>query len=200
MDEKSLFEDQLFMLWILFRNKYQTPGPSRPNILPKEELPGLELNPPVDTDEYAIFLAYVLALEAVKYLEQDSHKQNIIGLICFLYSNEAFEHWFKSRSLHNCRKPSESLLKMYQDHDDQHYNVWKKKDSTEQGKKAAEARHSKPGGSREKRAKIQELWASGKYQSRDICVEQEAAALGMSLSTARKALIGTPDPKPPESS
>lgn len=59
---------------------------------------------------------------------------------------------------------------------------------------AADARHSKPGGSREKRRQICAAWASGKYSSRDICAEQECAALGMSFSTARKALIGTPDP------
>lgn len=59
---------------------------------------------------------------------------------------------------------------------------------------AANTLHSKPGGSREKRDAIRQAWASGKYSSRDICAEQECAALGMSFSTARKALRGTPDP------
>lgn len=59
---------------------------------------------------------------------------------------------------------------------------------------AADARHSMPGGSREKRRQIKEAWASGKYSSRDICAEQECAGLGMSFSTARKALRGTPEP------
>lgn len=44
-----------------------------------------------------------------------------------------------------------------------------------------------------KRQKIREAWASGKYSSRDICAEQECAALGMSFSAARKALRNTPD-------
>jgi hypothetical protein len=61
-------------------------------------------------------------------------------------------------------------------------------------KKGAEALHNKPGGSREKRAKIRELWATGKYDSRDRCAEQEFAALGMSLSAARRALRNTPEP------
>ena len=61
-------------------------------------------------------------------------------------------------------------------------------------RQAAEALHSKPGGTREKRAAIRSIWSSGKYSSRDICAEQECASLGMSFSTARKALIGTPDP------
>ena len=59
---------------------------------------------------------------------------------------------------------------------------------------AAEKRHSSPGGSRSKTLLIRELWASGKYSSRDICAEQESAALGMSFSAARKALRKTPDP------
>ena len=63
-----------------------------------------------------------------------------------------------------------------------------------QAQRAAIARHSKPGGSREKQQYIREIWATGKYSSRDICAEEECAALGMSFSTARKALRGTPDP------
>lgn len=59
---------------------------------------------------------------------------------------------------------------------------------------AANARHSKPGGSRDKRQQIRDIWGSGKYSSRDICAEQECAALGMSFSSARKALRGTPGP------
>lgn len=59
---------------------------------------------------------------------------------------------------------------------------------------AAEARHGKSNGTREKRARIQAIWASGKYSSRDLCAEQEYQALGMGFSTARKALQGTPEP------
>ena len=62
------------------------------------------------------------------------------------------------------------------------------------GKHGANASHDKPGGTRDKRAKIIALWSTGKYSSRDICAEQECAAIGMSFSTARKALRGTPDP------
>ena len=62
------------------------------------------------------------------------------------------------------------------------------------GKKAVEARHNQPGGSREKRQRIQDIWASGKYSSRDRCAEEECAALDMSFTAARKALRNTPDP------
>jgi len=65
---------------------------------------------------------------------------------------------------------------------------------SKQATKAANARHSKAGGSRDKKKKICDVWASGKYRSRDICAEQECAAIGMSFSAARKALRGTPDP------
>ncbi len=61
-------------------------------------------------------------------------------------------------------------------------------------KKAADARHSKPGGSRDKAKKIRTIWASGKYTAREICAEQECAALEMSFSAARKALRKTPAP------
>jgi hypothetical protein len=62
--------------------------------------------------------------------------------------------------------------------------AWRKQTA----KAAANARHNRPGGSRDKQRQIREIWATGKYSSRDICAEQECAALGMSFSAARKAL------------
>lgn len=59
---------------------------------------------------------------------------------------------------------------------------------------AANALHDKPGSSREKQAAIRAIWATGKYKSRDLCAEQECAALDMAFGTARRALRGTPDP------
>jgi hypothetical protein len=59
---------------------------------------------------------------------------------------------------------------------------------------AANARHDQPGGSREKQRQIRDMWASGKYSSRDRCAEEECAALGMSYAAARKALKNTRDP------
>lgn len=70
-----------------------------------------------------------------------------------------------------------------------------KNDKSRKARKAINARHNKPDGSRAKKRKIQEIWATGKYSSRDICAEQEYDALGYkSFSAARKALINTPDP------
>ncbi|HQS03959.1 MAG: hypothetical protein B7Y07_11685 [Halothiobacillus sp. 24-54-40] len=72
-----------------------------------------------------------------------------------------------------------------------------KKYKKEKASNAANARHSKPDGARAKAEAIRGIWASGKYSSRDICAEQECAALGMPFSTARKALRNTPDPTKP---
>jgi len=66
--------------------------------------------------------------------------------------------------------------------------------NTLRAKKAADSLHNKPGGNRAKQESIRDIWASGKYSSRDVCAEQECAALGMSFSTARKALRNTPSP------
>jgi hypothetical protein len=61
-------------------------------------------------------------------------------------------------------------------------------------KKAANALHDKPGGSREKANRIREIWATGKYATRERCAEEECRALGMSYKTARNALANTPEP------
>ena len=61
-------------------------------------------------------------------------------------------------------------------------------------KTAIEARHNRPGGSRDKQRMIREIWASGKYSSRDLCAEEEYLALKMSFSAARKALRNVPKP------
>jgi hypothetical protein len=68
--------------------------------------------------------------------------------------------------------------------------------NSKRSSKASIAGHSKPGGSKEKRALIQESWATGNFKSRAICADEQSAAFGMSPDTARKALINTPDPNP----
>lgn len=68
---------------------------------------------------------------------------------------------------------------------------WRKRNA----RAAADARHNKPGGSREKRYAIRAIWASGKYTSRDRCAEEECGALDMSLSAARNALKNEPKPQ-----
>jgi hypothetical protein len=67
---------------------------------------------------------------------------------------------------------------------------------SKRGQVAANALHSKPGGSRDKVKQIRKLWASGNFKDRDTCAEQECAALDMSFSSARKALRNAPAPDP----
>ena len=59
---------------------------------------------------------------------------------------------------------------------------------------AANAKHDRPGGSRDMQKQMREIWATGKYTSRDRCAEEECGALGISFSAARKALKNTPNP------
>lgn len=66
---------------------------------------------------------------------------------------------------------------------------------SENARHAANARHDRPGESRSKQQIIREIWATGKYSSRDRCAEEECWSLGISYSTARKALRNTPDPE-----
>ncbi len=63
------------------------------------------------------------------------------------------------------------------------------------GLKGANALHDKPGGSREKRAAMREIWATGKYTTKDRCAEEEYEGLGISFSMARKALRKAPVPE-----
>jgi hypothetical protein len=73
--------------------------------------------------------------------------------------------------------------------------VYKRRVS-KRAKDAADHRHSSPGGAREKAESIRREWASGKYSTRERCAEEEHAALGMSFSSALKALRNVPKPKP----
>ncbi len=68
--------------------------------------------------------------------------------------------------------------------------------NAERARKVANIGHDKPGGSRDKRRQIQNIWATGKYSSRDVCAEQECAKLAVSFSKARKDLRNTLNPNP----
>jgi hypothetical protein len=61
-------------------------------------------------------------------------------------------------------------------------------EASARGRLAANARHDKAGGSRQKAEEIRTLWASGKYTDKDRCAEEECGALGVSFSAARRAL------------
>lgn len=63
---------------------------------------------------------------------------------------------------------------------------------SKRARKAAEARHSQPGGNRDRIEKVQAEWATGKYKSKDQCATIMAEELGMAFSTARRSLINFP--------
>jgi len=64
------------------------------------------------------------------------------------------------------------------------------------GKTAVEARHSKPGGSREMGGELLAKWLSGQYESKNLCAYEWHEEFGMTESSARKKLQGAPDPDP----
>ena len=69
--------------------------------------------------------------------------------------------------------------------------------SSNRGLAGATVLHSKPGGAWDKKKIIQDIWASGKYDNRDLCAEEEYAATGYKgFSAARKALRNTDNPNP----
>lgn len=66
--------------------------------------------------------------------------------------------------------------------------------ATIRARRAATARHNRPDSRKMEveaaRTELLKIWLSGKYSSRDVCAEQESAALNISFSTARKFLRG----------
>lgn len=66
-------------------------------------------------------------------------------------------------------------------------------DRREAGQRGAEALHKKMG-TKGKVEQLHQIWASGKYRSRDECAKCEHEKLGLGLSTARRALRKTPEP------
>ena len=87
-------------------------------------------------------------------------------------------------------KPVEIALDAPPDHAALGSPEWRKQNA----RNAANALHDLPGGSRDKKRQMREIWASGKYTNRDLCAEQECAALNMSISVARRALNNMPEP------
>lgn len=65
-----------------------------------------------------------------------------------------------------------------------------------QAREAINARHDKEGGSRDRKAELLAIWATGKYSTKDICAQQENEALGVSQGTALKYLRNAPAPDP----
>lgn len=61
--------------------------------------------------------------------------------------------------------------------------------------KAVKVRHAKPSASKEKSAKIQDEWATGKYPTKRNCAKKAGHRLGMTPDAAYRALRNQPNPK-----
>lgn len=61
-------------------------------------------------------------------------------------------------------------------------------------KAAADAKHARPGGSRDKREQLLTIWRIGKYDTKTRCAEEESGAIGIAYSTALKILRNVPKP------
>lgn len=66
---------------------------------------------------------------------------------------------------------------------------------TWRARESANARHNRQGGSRDRRAELRAIFATGKYDTRTLCATEEHEALGVSFHTAMSYLRRTPDPR-----
>ncbi|WP_414450674.1 hypothetical protein AB4851_16400 [Burkholderia sp. 22PA0099] len=159
----------------------------------KTDIP-VPFDPPLEIGEYALLFGLYLARAGISCVIDNSPKQHLLGAIVLADVVEAQCYWIGSRGLAGCRNPEPRLLEAHRVLQKRMNESLIRDERSDSARRAANARHEKPGGSRDKAAQIRAAWAAGKYSTRDICAEQECAALEMSFSTARRALRGTPDP------
>ncbi|WP_416047930.1 hypothetical protein [Cupriavidus basilensis] len=155
---------------------------------------GLTCDPRLEVAEYALLIGLHLARSGVVCLQSNSHTQHLLAAHLLANAIEARGYWMATRGVTRCRNPISTFVRAEEILEKRGSEVWLRKERSQSARRAALAKHEMPGGSRDNKEKIRSIWAAGKYSSRDICAEQECAALGMSFSTARKALRGTPDP------
>lgn len=153
----------------------------------------INCSPPLEHGEFSLLIGLILVAWAKKYLS--SAKKRLLGVELLISAMESVYWWESSRGLSRCRNPEGLAFQFREAIEQREMRVNSKLALSRSGKAAAEAKHAKPGGSRDKQNEMRKLWASGNYTTRDICAEQEWAAVGLSLSRARKALTNTPDPK-----
>ncbi|CAM2187675.1 hypothetical protein BC2230_50419 [Burkholderia cepacia] len=154
----------------------------------------IDFEPPLEIGEYALLFGLYLARAGIGCVVDSLPKQHLLAALILADVMEAQSYWFGTRGLTRCRYPEPRLLKAEQILERRVSESLLRSEVSNSARRAANAKHRKPGGSHDKRAQLQAIWASGKYSSRTICAEQECAALGMSFDTARKALRNTPDP------
>lgn len=155
---------------------------------------GLLGNPRWEVQELALALGLILAEKAAECFKSQSHTRHLFAASLLADAIEARDYWIVCRGIDRCRSPDARVVRANKAIQAAENRLWFSARQSERGRTGANAQHNRPGGNRDKRRKIQELWASGKYATRDVCAEQECGALGMSFSTARKALRNIPHP------
>lgn len=155
---------------------------------------GFSCTPPLEVAEYLLVVGLILARSAVKHFQSKSHKRHFLAAHMLTDATEARDYWINCRGIDRCRNPDNRFVKANNQIQQYEKRLWFRERQSNSGRAGADAKHNKPGGNRDKQKQIQKLWATGNFKSRDICAEQECAALGMGFSTARKALRNTPDP------
>jgi hypothetical protein len=184
-------EEGLLETWKMFREDARS-FTDRPEEI--ADALQIELDPPLEATEYALLIGLYLARAAISRVVDNQPKQHLLAALLLANAVEAHCYWKALRGPSRCRNPDPRLVSAEKTLQRRLSESLVRGKVSESAKRAADVRHDKPGASRAKREDIRRIWASGKYASRDICAEQECAALGMSMSTARRALRNTPDP------
>jgi hypothetical protein len=164
-DDVSLSAEELFILREGEKRFYLSQG--APN-LPAERLKDIDDAINADRTESDVALGLCCCTRIVHHLADENEAMILFRIAC---ERRAF-------ILVNPSVPNEAI----------------KSDRVAFATLGAEALHSKPGGAWDKQKQIRDIWASGKYSSRDLCAEQEYAALHWNFASARRALRKTPDP------
>lgn len=151
-------------------------------------------NPPLEYVEFSLLIGLILSAWAEKHLQSTSPRRQLLGAELLISAVEAVDGWESLRGIGRCRNPDTKAFQLREATEQMEKRIYSKLALSVGGKNAADARHDKPGGSRDKANEMQKRWASGKYSTRDICAEQECASLNISFSAARRALKNTPDP------
>ncbi|MGF6777832.1 hypothetical protein [Paraburkholderia sp. GAS334] len=191
ISDDGLSDDGLLTVWEMFLDDAVafTDDPAK-----LEAALQTRLNPPLEVAEYALLVGLYLVRAGISRVIDNLPKQHLLAALLLSDAVEAQCYWKALRGPIRCRNPDPRLMRAERTLQRREGELLVRGEISESARRAANARHEKPGGSREKRETIRTIWASGKYTSRDICAEQECGALGMSYSTARRALRNTPDP------
>lgn len=153
-----------------------------------------DLNPRLEIAEYALIIGVSSISLAMQKLQSKAPSAHYEAALCYAQALEARAYWINLSGLNKCRNPDPAITLAEQNIKALELDMINKAQRVATAKKAANARHSQAGGTRDKADEVRRKWATGKYQSRNQCAEKVAPQLGISVKAARNALMNTPDP------